>query len=108
MDCIIRTSFKPNTAWPFPRAFDDLFTSADYVDVIADKISDFLAHILYDGSGIYNIGTERKSVYQLAHKRNIGVRPMSRKEITNVCLPSDISMNTERFDNTLRRMMDND
>jgi len=37
-DLIIRTSFKPNKPWPFERAFDDLYTSSDYVDIIAPKI----------------------------------------------------------------------
>lgn len=105
IDLIIRTSFKPNTPWPFPKAFDDLYTSADYVDVIAEKISDCLMHIVYDGDGIFNIGTERKSIYDLARRRNTNVKPMSRKEITNVHLPSDISMNTDRFDEALERMV---
>lgn len=99
-DLIIRTSFKPNTPWPYPRAFDDLYSSADYVDVIADKIS-FLLNCFPDPElvGIINVGTERKSIYELARKRNTRVKPMSRKEIKNVYLPSDTSLDTTKYDN---------
>ncbi len=91
---IIRTSFKPNEPWPYEKAFDDLYTSADYVDVIAPKILDLIGN---QESGIYNVGTERKSIYDLARRRNTKVKPMSRKEIKNVHLPSDISMNLDKF-----------
>jgi hypothetical protein len=47
--------------------------------------------------GVYNIGTERKTIYELAKKRNSSVRKMSKNEITNVSLPSDISMNIDKY-----------
>lgn len=93
-DLIIRTSFKPDTEWPYPKAFDDLYTSSDYVDVIAPKILTLIAN---GESGIYNVGTERKSIYELARRRTTKVKPMSRKEIKDVYLPSDISMNLDKF-----------
>ena len=34
--CIIRTSFRP-LKWGFPTAFTNVFTSADYVDVISKE-----------------------------------------------------------------------
>jgi len=93
-DLIIRTSFKPNIKWPYPKAFDDLYTSCDYVDVIAPKILDLIGN---QESGIYNVGTERKSIYDLARRRTTKVKPMSRTEIKDVHLPSDISMNLDKF-----------
>lgn len=98
-DLIIRTSFKPNIPWPYPKAFDDLYSSADYVDVIADKIS-FLLHCFPDPeiTGIINVGTERKSIYELAKRRNPEVKPMSKKDIEDVDLPSDISLDTTKYD----------
>lgn len=98
-DLVIRTSFKPNTQWPYPKAFDDLYSSADYVDVIADKIS-FLLHCFPDPAltGVINVGTGRKSIYELARKRNPGVKPMSKKEIKDVDLPSDISLDTTKYE----------
>src|SRR5690606_22690843 len=35
---IVRTSFRPRE-WPYPEAFTDLYTSQDYVDVIAPDIA---------------------------------------------------------------------
>jgi len=93
-DLIIRTSFKPNKPWPHPKAFDDLYTSADYVDVIAPKI-EFL--IMNGASGIYNVGTERKTIYDLARRRTPGVLPMSKNEISDVHLPSDTSLNLSKY-----------
>src|SRR5690606_4511268 len=34
---IVRTSFRPRE-WPYPEAFTDLYTSQDYVDVIAPEV----------------------------------------------------------------------
>jgi len=93
-DLIIRTSFKPLGKWKHPKAFDDIFTSADYVDIIAEKIA-FL--IKTGATGIYNVGTERKTIYELAKRRTPEVKPMSKKEIKNVQLPSDVSMNLDKF-----------
>ncbi len=93
-DLVIRTSFKPSGAWPYPKAFDDIYTSADYVDIIAKKI----CFLISSGAiGIYNVGTERKTVYELAKRRTPTVEPMSRHEIKNVHLPSDVSMNLDKF-----------
>jgi dTDP-4-dehydrorhamnose reductase len=93
-DLIIRTSFKPNEPWPYPNAFDDLYTSADYVDVIAPKILDLIGN---GESGIYNVGTERKTIYDLARRRNTKVKPMSKNDIKDVYLPSDVSMNLDKY-----------
>ena len=92
-DLIIRTSFKPSK-WEFTKAFDDIYTSADYIDIIAKKISFLIEH---RAEGIYNVGTERKSIYELALRRNTTVLPMSRKDITNVNLPQDVSMNLDKY-----------
>lgn len=93
-DLIIRTSFKPNDRWPYPKAFIDLFTSADYVDIIAKDIVMLIESNL---TGIINVGTERKSVYDLAKRRNQEIAPMSVKEVVNVNMPSDISMDLSRL-----------
>ena len=71
-----------------------MYTSADYVDVIAPKILDLIAN---QERGIYNVGTERKTIYNLARQRNTRVCPISKNEIKNVHLPSDISMNLDKY-----------
>ncbi len=68
---IIRTSFRPNV-WPFPTAYDDVFTSGDYVDVIADEI---LTALKLDISGIIHIGTSKKTLFELAKQRNPEIKP---------------------------------
>ena len=69
--CIIRTSFRP-LKWSFPTAFTNVFTSADYVDVIAKEI--FLCSKM-NIEGIIHIGTQKKSFYDLAIKMNKKIEP---------------------------------
>jgi len=82
---IIRTSFKPSI-FPHEYACTDMFTSADYVDVIAPMIAESL-----NLHGICHIGTERKSIYDLIKKRNVTVKPTLRENIKSVKLPYDTS-----------------
>lgn len=63
---IIRTAFRPS-AWPFPSAYADVYTSADYVDTIAAEI--FLA-LQLNLSGTLHIGTAKKTLFELAKRRN--------------------------------------
>ena len=69
-DLIIRTSFAKRGTWGTKRkqygeAFVDSYTSKDWVDVIAPLI---LESISQESTGIVNIGTERKSIYELAQQ----------------------------------------
>ena len=93
-DLIVRTSFKPNGRWPFPRAFTDLHTSADYVDIIAKEIALVIDSNL---TGVINVGTERKTIWELASRRTPEVGEMSIKEVIDVRMPRDISMNIDNF-----------
>lgn len=68
---IIRTSFRP-TVWPFKTAYNNILTSADYVDVIANEITLCLSQ---DLTGIIHIGTPAKTLYELAKQRNPDVLP---------------------------------
>lgn len=96
-DLIIRTSFKPGDLWEtkYNKAFIDLYTSAEYVDVVAPDIALAIKHNL---KGMYNIAGERKAIYELAQSRIPGVGEMSRWDVSNwIKLPSDISMNIDKF-----------
>jgi dTDP-4-dehydrorhamnose reductase len=90
---IIRTSFRPRE-WPYPTAFEDVYTSQDYVDVIAPDIA--LAVRQRDAIPVdtLHIATEHKSVYDLAKRRKADVQAGSKAE-AGVDLPDDISLNTE-------------
>ena len=84
---VIRTTFCPKQ-FPYERAFVDQYTSRDYVDVIAPLISD---EILSKKCGIVHLGTERKTVYDLAVRRKPAVGKISIKELPFV-VPQDTSL----------------
>jgi dTDP-4-dehydrorhamnose reductase len=99
-DLIIRTSFKPSK-WKYKRAFIDIYTSADYIDVVAKDIALLVQSNI---TGIINVGTKRKSVYELAQMRNPHVGKMSKNEVDDVSLPIDISMNLEKLNKFKNKM----
>lgn len=92
---VIRTSFRPRE-WPYPSAFTDVFTSQDYVDVIAPMISVAAQRYREIPYTTLHIATERKSVYDLARQRKPNVRPAMKRE-ARVELPDDISLDTSRW-----------
>lgn len=63
---IIRTSFG-SMKFPYKEAFENLWVSKDYVDIIAPKI---LKAIKSNITGVLNIGTEKKNMYIYASKHN--------------------------------------
>ncbi|WP_135229246.1 SDR family oxidoreductase [Deinococcus fonticola] len=92
---IVRTSFRPRE-FQYPVAFADVFTGQDYVDVIAPLIAEAVLHADQIPHELLHIVTERKSVYELARRRNPAVRQGSRADV-KVVLPADVSLNTERW-----------
>jgi dTDP-4-dehydrorhamnose reductase len=92
---VVRTSFRPRE-WPYPSAFDDLYTSQDYVDIIAPEIALAIKHIQNIPYETLHIATERKSVYDLARQRKPDVQRGS-KANANVSLPDDISLDISRW-----------
>jgi len=75
---IIRTSFC-QSEFPYEKAFVDQYTSRDYVDIIAPKI---LNCIKRDSIGIVHVGTERKTVFELAKRRKPDVGELSIKDVS--------------------------
>lgn len=94
---VIRTSFRPRQ-WQYPVAFQDVFTSQDYVDIVAPEISEAISHFKKIEPGIVHIGTERKSVYDLAVRRKPDVGASFKKDAA-VELPDDVSLNCEKWQN---------
>ncbi len=92
---VIRTSFRPRE-WPYPSAFADVYTSQDYVDVIAPDIALAIKHLQNIPYETLHIATERKSVYDLAKRRKPDVLRGS-KANANVSLPDDISLDISRW-----------
>lgn len=92
---VIRTSFRPRE-WPYPVAFADLYTSQDYVDIIAPMIALAIQHVAEIPFKTLHIATERKSVYDLARRRKPDVQAGS-KQSSRVQLPDDISLDVSRW-----------
>lgn len=95
---VVRTSFKM-AQWPYPRAFTDQYTSADHVDVIARELLLLLEHLAEVPRHIHtlHVGTERKSIFDLAVRRTPSVAPMSREEAP-VHIPPDVSLDTRLWE----------
>ena len=75
---VIRTSFCENI-FPYDKAFVDQWTSRDYVDIIAPLI---LTAAISEQTGIIHIGTERKSVFELAQRRKSNIEKLSRHDVS--------------------------
>lgn len=59
---LFRCSFKP-TPFPYDKAYENIKGNFDYVDVIAKQMIELINE---NQKGVWNIGTEYKSVYDLA------------------------------------------
>lgn len=76
---IIRTSFGPVT-FPYDKAFVDMWTSKDTVNVIAPMI---LKATKSNITGILNIGTDRKNMFEYASRLDKHVKKATRNEFSN-------------------------
>ena len=85
---IIRTSFGDNL-FPYKYAFDNLYTSKDYVDIIAPMIFKVSTSNVI---GNINVGTEKKSIFDYANRRN-NISPSSMPN------DKDFSLNVQKFIN---------
>jgi dTDP-4-dehydrorhamnose reductase len=92
---IVRSSFK-DSVWPYPVAFEDQFTSADFVDVIAAEMLSLINNLDRVDHDVLHVVTERKSVFDLARRRNPAVKPGSRLQ-ANVHIPPDVSLDASRW-----------
>jgi dTDP-4-dehydrorhamnose reductase len=86
---IIRTSFG-TSEFPYEFAYNNKWTSKDYVDIIAPMI---LQASKSDLTGVINIGTEKKSIYAYASKRNA----VKGKPLTDNSSPRDSSLNLSKW-----------
>jgi len=91
---ICRCSFKSNP-FEFDKAWIDQIGNFDYVDVISKLI---ISMIKKEAIGIYNVGTELKSMYDLAKRTKPNVLPIHKPK--NV--PSDISIKLDKLNNLLK------
>ena len=86
---IIRCGHKPKP-FPYDKGFEDVIGNFDYVD----KIANLIIELIDDGiSGIRNVGTELKSMYDLASKTKSDV---IKTKCDNDLMPKDISMRIKK------------
>ena len=91
---IIRTTFSPGE-FPHPKAFVDQYTSRDSVEVIAPIILELALRA--DVTGIVHVGTDRKSVKDLAVQLGrTDVEDLRRAEV-NFPVPYDTSLDLSRL-----------
>lgn len=91
---LIKGTHKPSP-FPFPGGWIDQVGNFDYVDVIADIIIKLIKN---NAKGIYNVGTELKTMFDLAKQTNPNVIPI-KKQSQNI--PSDVSMNVDKLNKFL-------
>jgi len=87
---IIRTSFGASDFF-YQHAFNNKWTSKDYVDIIAPMILDASKS---DMTGIINIGTEKKTMLDYARRRNPDI---TGKPLTDNSSPRDSSLNLTKW-----------
>ena len=88
---LIRTSYKP---YPFP--YDKAWTSQkgnfDYVNKITTLV---IKLIEGNAKGVYNVGTETKTMFDLAKQTNMGVLPSS--DLYHDTMPTNVTMNLKKL-----------
>ena len=89
---IIRTSFGVDR-FPYEVAFQDKWTSKDYIDRIAPMV---LKAAVSPITGILNIGTARKTLFDHASERNSRVKPIPLGDSAFIT-PYDTSLNLDRW-----------
>ncbi len=100
---IVRTSFK-DAVWKYPMAFADQFTSADYTDVIASELKLLLLNLSSIQADVLHVVTERKSILELAKRRNPHVQAGTIVG-AKVHIPPDVSLDSSRWQDLKRQFM---
>jgi dTDP-4-dehydrorhamnose reductase len=88
---IIRTSFKPNP-FPYNKALTCQIGNFDYVNIITSLI---IKLINKNAKGIYNVGTESKTIYDLAIKTKPNVIPCDIP--INSLMPKNVTMDINKM-----------
>ena len=89
---IIRTSFIDNH-FPYEYALEDQYTSRDYLHVMAPLIYEEIVN--FERSTIVHVGTERKTMLELAMKTNKNIQSKKTSDL-NFKVPLDNSFGTIR------------
>jgi dTDP-4-dehydrorhamnose reductase len=88
---IIRCGHKP-TPFPYHEAYEDIVGNFDYVNIIAAGIIDLINK---NAIGLYNVGTDIKTMYELALETNVQVKNSKARG----WMPKDVRMDCTKFKN---------
>lgn len=94
---ICRLSHKP-TPFPYDKAWSDVQTNCDYVDVISSLVVKLIAN---DAQGVFNVGTETKSIYELALRTNKNVGLANKPSQA----PQNTTMDLTKLNNFLKSLI---
>jgi dTDP-4-dehydrorhamnose reductase len=97
---IIRTAFKPDGPWAYPKAFVDQWASHDFVSKIAPDIA--RAATMMSLIGVIHIAGEKKTIYDLAKQVSPDVGKIRIKDV-DVRIPKDTSLNTSKWKKILSK-----
>ena len=87
---VLRGTHKPNP-FPYNKAWIDQIGNFDYVDIMANLIKQLIEK---NTTGLYNVGTELKSMFILAGD----VTP----DFTPIDAPKNVSMNVNKLKNVIK------
>lgn len=92
---ICRLSHKP---YPFPYegAWGDVYTNADYTPIISDLVIKLIKN---DANGVFNVGTETKTIYDLAIKSKSVTKTIAPHHI-----PKNVTMNLTKMKTFLSKI----
>lgn len=93
---LIRTSFKLNP-FPYDKAIVTQIGNFDYVDVIASKIVELIKS---GKDGVFNVGTETKTIFDLAKQTKPDVLVSFDK--IHETMPQNITMNLDKLNKVIK------
>jgi len=88
---LIRTSYKPRP-FPYDKAWTSQKGNFDYVDNIASIIIKLIDN---NSRGVYNVGTESKTMFELARRTNGAVKPSDK--LYHESMPTNITMDLQKL-----------
>jgi hypothetical protein len=89
---IVRSTHKPRP-FMFDKGLISQVGNFDYIDVVSKIYIDLIEG---DAQGIYNVGTELKTMYDLGKRTKDDIIPTNEK--FNDTMPLDVSMNLEKLE----------
>lgn len=92
---LIRTTHKP-TPFPYDKAWENQLGNFDYVDKIGELI---IQLIINNETGLYNVGTDTKTMYELAKRTNQNVL-ISWSD--SKLMPNNTTMNIEKLKKVIK------